>query len=147
MVSYQPGYADAFYHRYSYDAENRITSVATSTDSIEWQSDAGYTYYRHGPLARVQLGDLQVQGIDYTYTVQGWLKSINPSNLTPSGTTDQFDPDGTSSPALFERDAYKLNLHYFDDGTYTDYTPVSPPTGYVQGNTLTLTQRRNRYNG
>jgi|GEM_PF-6791568 len=33
-VSYQPGQPDAFYHRYSYDAENRITNVETSKDSI-----------------------------------------------------------------------------------------------------------------
>ena len=146
-VSYQPHLADAFYHQYSYDAENRITNVRTSTDSIEWQNDASYTYYRHGPLARVQLGDLQLQGMDYAYTVQGWLKSINPSWITPTGSTDQFDSDGVSNPALFERDAYKLNLNYFDDGTYTDFTPVNPLTGYVQGNALPSASKRNLYNG
>ena len=147
QVSYQPHLADAFYHQYSYDAENRITNVRTSTDSIEWQNDASYTYYRHGPLARVQLGDLQLQGIDYAYTVQGWLKSINPSWITPTGSTDQFDSDGVSNPALFERDAYKLNLNYFDDGTYTDFTPVNPLTGYEQGNALPSASKRNLYNG
>ncbi len=40
QVSYQPGLADGFYHQYSYDAENRITKVSTSTDSMEWQNDA-----------------------------------------------------------------------------------------------------------
>jgi RHS repeat-associated protein len=147
QVSYQPGWADGFYHQYSYDAENRITNVRTSTDSVAWQNDAAYTYYRHGPLARAQLGDLQVQGIDYAYTVQGWLKSINPSAITPTGSVDQFDADGTSSPALFERDAYKLNLNYFDDGTYTDYTPIAPVSGYVQGNQLLSGAKNNLYNG
>jgi hypothetical protein len=146
-VSYQPHSADAFYHQYSYDAENRITNVRTSTDSIEWQNDASYTYYRHGPLARVQLGDLQLQGVDYAYTVQGWLKSINPSWITPTGSADQFDSDGVSSPALFERDAYKLNLNYFDDGTYTDFLPVHPQPGYVQGNALPSAAKNNLYNG
>ena len=79
QVSYQPGLADGFYHQYSYDAENRITGVRSSTDSIQWENDAAYAYYRHGPLAREQIGSLQLQGIDYAYTVQGWLKSINPS--------------------------------------------------------------------
>ena len=146
-MSYQPHSADAFYHQYSYDAENRITGVRTSTDSIEWQNDASYTYYRHGPLARVQIGDLQLQGIDYAYTVQGWLKSINPSWITPTGSTDQFDSDGVSNPALFERDAYKLNLNYFDDGTYRDFIPVNLLTGYVQGNSLLSTAKHNLYNG
>ncbi|HEY4063621.1 MAG TPA: RHS repeat-associated core domain-containing protein, partial [Puia sp.] len=147
QVSYQPGQADGFYHQYSYDAENRITGVRTSTDSVEWQDDAQYTYYRHGPLARVQLGSLQVQGMDYAYTVQGWLKSVNPSWITPSGLTDQYDGDGTSTVALLERDAYKFNLHYYDDGTYTDYTPVAPPSGYAQGSGIPGAQRRNLYNG
>ena len=31
QVSYQPGLADGFYHQYSYDAENRITGVRSST--------------------------------------------------------------------------------------------------------------------
>ena len=52
-----------------------------------------------------------------------------------------------SSPALFERDAYKLNLNYFDDGTYTDFTPVAPNGGYIQGNQLPSTSKRNLYNG
>jgi hypothetical protein len=34
QVSYQPGQRDAFYHRYVYDADNRITNVLTSADSI-----------------------------------------------------------------------------------------------------------------
>jgi RHS repeat-associated protein len=147
QVSYQPGQADAFYHQYSYDAENRITSVRTSTDSIEWQNDASYTYYRHGPLARTEIGDLQLQGIDYAYTVQGWLKSINPSWVTPTGSTDQYDSDGVATPAHFERDAYKLNLNYFDDGTYTDFTPIAPNPGYVQGNGIPTASKRNLYNG
>lgn len=68
---------DAFYHRYLYDAENRIVEVMTSRDSIVWERDASYNYYKHGPLSRTVLGQLQVQGIDYTYTLQGWLKGIN----------------------------------------------------------------------
>src|SRR6266545_3817890 len=77
-VIYQPGEVDAFYHHYLYDAENRITSVLTSKDSIYWESDARYQYYKHGPLARTVLGQQQVQGLDYIYTLQGWLKAINP---------------------------------------------------------------------
>jgi RHS repeat-associated protein len=147
QVSYQPGKVDAFYHQYTYDAENRLVGVSTSRDSIEWESDASYTYYRHGPLARVELGSLGLQGIDYAYTLQGWLKSINPSWITPSGTTDQYDSDGVSTTAYFERDAYKLNLNYFDDGTYTDFSPINPLTGYLQGNALTSSAKRNLYNG
>jgi YD repeat-containing protein len=76
-VDYQPGHIDAFHHRYNYDASNRLVDVYTSRDSIVWERDATYRYYKHGPLARTTLGQLQVQGIDYSYTLQGWLKGIN----------------------------------------------------------------------
>ena len=62
-MSYQHGYIDAFYHSYLYDAENRITNVQSSTDSVNWDNDAFYSYYAHGPLARTVLGQQQVQGI------------------------------------------------------------------------------------
>ncbi|WP_153799838.1 DUF6443 domain-containing protein [Foetidibacter luteolus] len=86
MVSYQKGSRDGFYHRYAYDAENRLTDVYTSRDSIYWERDAQYDYYRHGPLGRTILGQQAVQGVDYVYTLQGWLKAINPSS--PTGQTE-----------------------------------------------------------
>jgi RHS repeat-associated protein len=146
QIRYQPGFADAFYHQYSYDAENRVTAVRTSTDSLNWQNDATYSYYRHGPLARTQLGDLQVEGVDYAYTLQGWLKSINPSYVDDPTVHDVFDADGTSSPALFARDAYKLTLNYFDDGANVDYRPVGTMPFYRAGNLLP-NSKTNLYNG
>ena len=64
-VHYQPGMADQFYHRYEYDAENKLTDVYT-TDvkallgiaTLE-EHEARYTYYKHGPLARTVLGQQQ----------------------------------------------------------------------------------------
>jgi hypothetical protein len=91
MVAYQPGLQDEFYHRYEYDAENRITQIYTSNDSLVWEKDARYSYYKHGPLARTILGQQQVQGIDYAYTLQGWLKGVNstgvqqPNSISGSG--------------------------------------------------------------
>lgn len=43
----------------------------------------GLNYYPHGPLARVEYGnaDNKVQGIDYAYTLQGWIKGINSTTL------------------------------------------------------------------
>src|SRR5690606_15276352 len=64
---------DAFFHQYSYDAENRLTDVFTSADEVHWEHDAHYQYYRHGPLSRAVIGENQVQAIDYAYTLQGWL--------------------------------------------------------------------------
>ena len=59
-VAYNPGGVDQFFHRYQYDAENRLRSVQTSTDGWQWEEDARYQYYLHGPLARTVLGHDQV---------------------------------------------------------------------------------------
>jgi RHS repeat-associated protein len=104
QVAYQPGQPDAFYHRYTYDAENRLTNVETSSDSVYWENDAWYEYYRHGALARSVIGQQQVQGLDYAYTLQGWLKSINPAGINPAA------DGGTHSNVA--GDAYNLLLNY-----------------------------------
>ena len=85
-VIFQKGAHDQFMHRYAYDADNRLTKVQTSQDGYVWETDATYYYYAHGPLARVELGEYKVQGLDYYYTLQGWLKGVN----TPGG-TDEMD--------------------------------------------------------
>jgi hypothetical protein len=77
MLSYNRGRADQFYHKYDYDADNRLTEASTSNDGVIWNKDARYKYYRHGPLANVKIGDLMVQSVDYAYTINGWLKTIN----------------------------------------------------------------------
>jgi hypothetical protein len=73
QVSYQPGQWDAYYHRYAYDAENRITDVYTGRDSVMLflfpEREAHYNYYKHCPLARTELGQLRVQGLDYAYAL------------------------------------------------------------------------------
>ena len=79
-VDYQPGKPDAFYYRYQYDAENRLVNTLTSRDSITWEQDVDYSYYKHGQLARTVVGQLQTQGVDYSYTLQGWLKGTNIGN-------------------------------------------------------------------
>ncbi len=86
-VDYQPGAVDAFYHRYFYDAQNRITAVQTSRDKIVWERDAAYSFYKHGPLFRTVLGQQQVQGLDYSYTLQGWMKGMKPVMFLCSSTS------------------------------------------------------------
>ncbi|MDA3615532.1 hypothetical protein O3P16_11995, partial [Chitinophagaceae bacterium LY-5] len=126
MVIYQPGYIssdnsrvsfkDLFYHRYEYDAENKLTAVYTSSDSVYWEKDAAYKYYRHGPLARTEMGQAKVQGLDYAYTLQGWLKGLN-STFNPDVMNRDIGEDGKAAPSgggnnLFARDAVGFALHY-----------------------------------
>lgn len=80
-VSYQYGRKDQLSHRYEYDTDNRIMDVFTSKDYLIWNHDARYLYNDHASLAWVELGDSHMQGIDYAYTLQGWLKGINSDAL------------------------------------------------------------------
>ncbi|MGB0175926.1 MAG: RHS repeat domain-containing protein, partial [Owenweeksia sp.] len=118
-VHYQSGEFDQLFHRYSYDADNRITTVETSRDGLLWDRDAGYEYYRHGPLSRTEIGQLNVQGMDYAYTLQGWLKSVNSSTLLKARDMGRDGFSGGNKPG-FASDAFAFSLHYNDQ----DYQPV-----------------------
>src|ERR1700754_5179701 len=84
-----------------------------------------YSHYAHGPLARVILGQQQVQGINYAYTLQGWLKSLNPALYTGGSFT--LRPDSANN--IVANSAYNLLLNYFDG----DYKPVSTAAGPDNG--------------
>jgi len=138
-VAYQPPrgttyYADMLYHRYSYDAENRLTLVETSADSVIWEKDARYNYYLHGPLGRIVLGDQLVQGIDYAYTLQGWLKGVNAINIsTPDYDMGSDGKVGTSNQYT-AKDAFGFNLNYFTGDTAIitrGKVPFPSPSGFI----------------
>ncbi|MEL6845151.1 MAG: hypothetical protein AAFP02_18240, partial [Bacteroidota bacterium] len=127
-VHYQDGEADQFHHRYSYDADNRIQLVETSKDKVVWEEDAHYEFYQHGPLARVELGEDRVQGVDYAYTLQGWLKTINSNLLTPDRDMghDNLAASGgtlTTPHEYFARDAFGFSIGYYEG----DYSPIETP--------------------
>lgn len=119
-VAYQKGKFDAFYHRYTYDEDNRIQEVYTSLDGDYWENDARYDYYRHGPLARTEIGDRNLQGMDYAYTIQGWLKGLNSSRI---GLND-MNHDGqlllSGDDRWTARDAIAMRLDYYQG----DYNPI-----------------------
>jgi RHS repeat-associated protein len=108
-VDYQKGSpAERFVHLYDYDADGRLINVKTNRDnSSTWLQQAKYTYYLHGPLKRTELAG-QLQGIDYTYTPQGWLKSIN----GPTGDATK-DPRQDGVANSFAKDAFGMQLEYF----------------------------------
>ncbi len=140
QVAYQPGKKDAFYHRYWYDAENRLTDVETSHDSLYWEHDAAYTYYKHGPLARTVLGHQKVQGVDYAYTIHGWLKGINSTKVgAPGSWGSAYDmgKDGYMQQAA-ARDVFGLGLWYYGDGDYQAVGDASrPPFDKLHGAAVT----------
>ena len=119
-VYYQKGKDDQFTHNYLYDADNRLTNVFTSADMVHWDEDAAYYYYLHGPLGRVELGGLKVQGIDYAYTLHGWLKGVNSNNLHQQRDIGQDGHQGSINSNV-ARDVFGFSLHYYND----DYKPIS----------------------
>jgi RHS repeat-associated protein len=131
FVRYQDGQPDQFYYRYIYDAENRLTEAWTGRRAIvnalqgsyllmdHQRMDASYSYYLHGPLRRTEIGDVygKVQGIDYAYTLQGWLKGVNSTATTAAA---DIGGDGSTAHPTVALDAYGYNLYYNN----ADYKPV-----------------------
>ncbi|MBC9914060.1 RHS repeat domain-containing protein [Chitinophaga varians] len=126
-VRYQFGKPDQFFYNYEYDAENRLigalTDVAHAGDG--WKvfprnganRNANYRYYLHGPLGRTEIGK-EVQGIDYIYTLQGWLKGINGTGLLP---TQEMGQDGApGARSTFAPDVMAYSLDYYSG----DYKPI-----------------------
>ncbi|MGV7105867.1 thrombospondin type 3 repeat-containing protein, partial [Flavobacterium sp. U410] len=134
-VTYQPdNQKEQFIHKYDYDADNRITQVSTSKDNVVWEKEADYSYYDHGPLARTVIGDKEIQGVDYIYTLQGWLKSVNGEK---AGQTNDIGQDGLS----VAQDAFGFALNYYSGdykSRYNDNTPFlySRTNGQEQANDL-----------
>jgi RHS repeat-associated protein len=136
------GLASQFMHCYTYDADNRLKTVKTSRNGLVWEEDARYYYYLHGPLARTELGEDRVQGTDYYYTLQGWIKGMNTpalkylqvgSNVYNRTGVGSIGGDGASflgtSNALVAQDEYAMNLGYYSG----DYTPIGNPLLTPQG--------------
>ncbi len=146
-VTFQPNKADQFKHRYNYDADNRIVNVETSPDGVIWEKDAKYQYYAHGPLARVELGNKQVQGIDYAYTLQGWLKTVNGENIADS--QNDLGKDGLLTGTTKTKDAFGYSLNYYEG----DYKAIVGDTGDATFKPLMVSRNatgaslKNLYNG
>jgi len=113
---YQKGTtAETFVHYYEYDPlTQNLWKVYTGTvDNGTKTHQATYVYYLHGPLKRVELasdGIKNLQGIDYTYTLDGALKAINNSDKTK-------DPgnDGLAGDTKAFADAFGMVLDYYAD--------------------------------
>lgn len=133
-VYYQKDSPDQYIHKYEYDAENRIIAAKTSFDDYLYNTEATYKYYLHGPLARTQMGERLVQGLDYVYTIHGWLKSVNGSSLN-----HYQEPGNDGSDNLMvttaitvqagntnvASDAVAFSLDYYNTGATTmDYNSI-----------------------
>ncbi|MFT5778178.1 MAG: RHS repeat-associated protein [Crocinitomicaceae bacterium] len=157
-MSVQSDEVDQWHHAYTYDSDNRITSAYTTNETPflantalpqtmenelinndAWEEEARYFYYDHGPLARTEIGEDALQGCDYVYNIQGWLKGVNATSLD-----GQFDPgkdgvDGATNDP-FGNDLMAFSLHYFDgdyqaiNGTGQNHAASIDPTSHLASN-------------
>lgn len=119
-VAFQKGTKDQFFHRYRYDADNRLTKVFTSKNGCIWDNDARYFYYAHGPMARVEVGQDKVQGMDYYYNLQGWLKGVNNTTVSQDLGLDGYIRLVQNDNQWFGKDEYGFYLGYHRQ----DYKPI-----------------------
>jgi hypothetical protein len=135
-VWYQRNKLDQFYYKYDYDAENRLVKAWSGLSDQPWnlKLDAAYKYYLHGPLARTELGeeDNKLQGLDYAYTLQGWLKGVNSSFLNVFDDIGK-DADPGNMHDQYGRDVFNYTLNYYgsEELGIRDFTPIDP---FLSGN-------------
>jgi RHS repeat-associated protein len=116
--------AEMFTHTYCYDPVNQqLWQVFTSTTASPTPMlQATYYYYLHGGMKRVELGG-DLQGVDYTYTLQGALKAINNSNSAQDPGGDAVASNG------FGPDAFGEVLDYFTGDYSNSRTGIAAVTG------------------
>ncbi|MBR4536059.1 MAG: hypothetical protein IKO62_05315, partial [Bacteroidales bacterium] len=106
-------------------ANRKSLSMTTMYDTLG-KITHSYFYLPNGMLSRVELGQKSVQGTDYAYTLQGWLKDIN-GYRTSEGLIAAYDigHDGQLNMGTinseFCRDAFGSMLQYHQG----DYRPIS----------------------
>ncbi|UUC46490.1 thrombospondin type 3 repeat-containing protein [Flavobacterium cerinum] len=150
-VIYQPNKKDQFIHKYEYDADNRITQVFTSKDNVIWEKEANYAYYEHGPLGRTEIGDKKVQGLDYLYTIQGWLKGVNSERLAyyDSAFGGYRIPDAGLDGTNTALDAFGYTLNYYNGDYASRFNAATAVDNrvlsYSKG--LNMEGTQNLYNG
>ena len=151
VVNYQKGLPDQFSQAYVYDENNRLIEAYSSlveTDAdfdLEmnswWEREANYDYYQHGPLKRTLIGN-NVQGMDYAYTLQGWIKGLNSAVVDPS---KDMGNDANQTIGI-AKDAIACNLEYFTE----DYKPIGGTAVDFQvqaGNNSFVNQGQDLFNG
>ena len=104
---------------------NRITEVETSKDYEIWDRDAKYFYGPNGLLSRTEIGEDNLEGCDYSYSIHGWLKSVG----LPGGVDPGQDGDNTTLNGYFAADEFNYGLGYYK-GDYKNigHTPGSLAT-------------------
>ncbi len=73
-----------------YDDGHRLISTTSQVNNEPVETIGKYTYNPLGQLLYKQLGTNNLQKIDYTYNIRGWLNSINDLNQAVNTENDLF---------------------------------------------------------
>lgn len=122
-IHYDEGLKDQFYHRFTYDDDQRLVKAETSRDGEIWDRDAEYDYALHGPTERIRLGEDKIQSIDRAYTLQGWLKGINQYPLN----APFANPGSTFNHTPYADDAFAMTLGYYGGDFVRQFNGVNAP--------------------
>jgi hypothetical protein len=114
---------DKFYHHYEYDKDQRLKKSYTSLDGTDNTKKirATYSYYLHGPLKRVELGD-KLQGVDFVYDISGALRYIN----NPDNSKDPGQDGRSGSHNDVKADVFGMALDYYESDM-NGIMPIGPP--------------------
>jgi RHS repeat-associated protein len=119
-ATYQKGEKDEFIHLYHYDNDNRLDLVETSDNGLAYNKEIQNYFYQDYMLARTEIGENLVQGEDFTYTIQGWIKGLNSASLDAKKDPGNDGDLNTNIHQNFAKDACAYVFKYFDN----DYRPI-----------------------
>lgn len=129
--------AETFVHYYEYDVNDRLYQAYTNTvdDPNTKTLQARYEYFLHGPVKRVEIAG-NLQGIDYTYTLDGKLKAINHSKKAMDPGLDGMTHIPGNLNANFLPDAFGEVLEYYDNDYISNSLIGAASSGGSGGSTV-----------
>ncbi|MGQ0827629.1 MAG: peptidoglycan DD-metalloendopeptidase family protein [Bacteroidota bacterium] len=134
--------AEKLKHVFTYDASLRLTEVKAAIESGGEVTQAKYFYSKTGALERKELGD-KLQGIDYIYTVNGQLKSINNPSLNENEDPGQDGKTGSAN-AAFGKDVFGLALDYYSNDYVRTGTYVRTSTSSIFNGMMSAQRHKTR---
>lgn len=138
---------ERFEHINKYDNIGRLKTALSRDMNGRVKQHEKYSYDLNGSLKRKEIAG-NLQGIDYVYTTQGWLKGINHHEQNTTKDPGQDNKSGSTN-AGFLPDVFGMSFDYYT-GDYTNstiaYTAPGSMTNYGLGS-LNSSLNGNLYNG
>lgn len=114
---------------YTYNANMQLITVGIKDATNQTIGQADFEYYLNGQLKRKILGH-HLQGIDYVYTLNGALKSMNHPTLQP-----EYDPGNDGGESGIPEDLFAFAIDYHENDYVRTGSNVSAivQDGYYNG--------------